>query len=903
MIGQTISHYRVTAKLGAGGMGEVFRATDSKLNRDVALKVLPLAVAGNAERMARFQREAQVLASLNHPNIATIYGLEESASAHTAQPVPTLREAAPLRALVMELVEGPTLAERIAQGALPLDEALHFAKQIAEALEYAHEKGIIHRDLKPANVKITSDGKAKVLDFGLAKALSDDTSLQDASHSPTLSMAATKAGVILGTAAYMSPEQARGKPADRRADIWSFGVVLYEMLSGRQIFGGETASDSMAAVITREPDWAALPVEVPRRVRELLRRCLVKDPRRRLQAIGDARIELEETGAGEEAGSAAVPVSAAASSWRVRILTAALTVAALSAGAGLQSWRTPRPASQPVARVAQPIPNELVLPTRNRMILAISPDGSKMVLAANQKLYLRSLDSLTAAELPGTEGGASPFFSPDGQWVGFFAGGQTKKTRLSGGSPLVVCARDGFDASWTPNDTILIGTAFAGIVSVSAQGGTPSVLVKPEPGILYFKPVSLPDGKSLLYVRGKAGTFESFEGVMRSFDKEDSTVVVHGANQLVYAPTGHLLYSKLAELFTVPFDTASRSVTGNAVRVAQDVDYTNAGGTSQFSLSATGTLVYLSGRGAQGMRTRLVAVDRAGKASALPLDTRDYSDPKVSPDGRLVAAHLQDAQNDVWVADAARGTMSRLSFDPAEDETPIWSPNGRTVAWLATRGNVARGVYSRAADGSGKEELVWSLENHAHLRDWLPDGRGLIVEIADPKSGVDIWRLDLGEKPTATVFLQTPFNERASRLSPDGHWLVYSSDESGRDEIYIQSFPSAGAKVQVSTGGGEQPVWAPNGKAVFFRGGGAIQEATFETSPRLAVGKPRALFPDYYESPQMSGHTSLDVFPDGRLLMIQAADSRQSAGPSRNDLIFVFNWFEELRRLAVTEKK
>jgi serine/threonine-protein kinase len=886
--GERISHYTVTAKLGAGGMGEVFRATDTKLGRDVALKILPEAFAQDAQRMTRFQREAQVLASLNHPNIATIHGIEDDAG---------------VRALVMELVEGPTLAERIAQGALSLEEALPIAKQIAEALEYAHERGIIHRDLKPANVKITSDGKAKVLDFGLAKALSDDVSLQDASHSPTLSMAATKAGVILGTAAYMSPEQARGKPADRRADIWSFGVVLYEMLSGRQIFGGETASDSMAAVITRDPDWNGLPAGLPPRVRELLRRCLVKDPRRRLQAIGDARIELEETGQGEAASGAAVLVSAASSSWRGRILIAAMVVVALAAGAGLQSWRTPRPAPQAVARVAQPLANELVMPTRNRLILALSPDGSKMVQAANQKLYLRPLDSLTAVELPGTEGGSSPFFSPDGEWVGFFAGGQTKKVRLGGGTPVVVCAKDGFDASWSPNDTILIGTAFAGILAVSAQGGTPSVLVAPEPGMLYLKPVSLPDGKAFLYVRGKPGSFDLWEGVMRSFEKDDSTVVLRGTNQFVYAPTGHLLYARLAELLTVPFDLASRRATGNPVRVAQNMDFTNAGGTSQFALSETGTLVYLAAKGAQGLQTRLVSVDRAGKTSVLPLDVRDYSDPKISPDGRMVAAHLQDAQNDVWVADVARGTMSRLSFDPAEDETPIWSPDGRTVAWSATRGTVARGVFRRAADGSGKEELVWSLENHAHLRDWLPDGRGLIVEIADPKSGTDIWRLDLGEKPTPTLFLQTPFNERNSRISPDGHWLAYSSDESGRDEVYIQSFPSAGAKVQVSTGGGEQPVWSRNGKALFFRGSGAMQEVSFETSPRLTVGKPHPLFPDQFENPQMGGHTGYDVFPDGRFLMIQSADARQNAGASRYEFIFVFNWFEELRRLAVAEKK
>jgi serine/threonine-protein kinase len=888
MIGQTLAHYRVTAKIGAGGMGEVYRATDSKLGRDVALKVLPEAFAQDAQRMQRFQREAQVLASLNHPHIAAIYGLEHQDR---------------IQALAMELVEGPTLAERIAQGPLPFEEALHFAKQVAEALEYAHEKGIIHRDLKPANVKITTDGKAKVLDFGLAKALSDDISAQDASHSPTLSVAATKAGVILGTAAYMSPEQARGKPADRRADIWSFGVVLYEMLSGRQIFGGETASDSMAAVITREPDWTALPAGVPPRVRELLRRCLQKDPRRRLQAIGDARIELEETGAGEEAIDAVIAVPEKSSGWRGRILIAALVVAALAAGAGLQSLRTPRPAPQPVARVAQPMASELTVSTRNLPILAISPDGSKMVQVANHRLYLRSLDSLTSVELHGTEGGVSPFFSPDGQWVGFFAGGQTKKIPVTGGAPVVVCAKDGFDASWGPNDTILIGTAFSGILAVSAQGGTPSVLVAPEPGIIYLKPRSLPDGQSFLYVRGRPGSFDDWEGVMRSFQKDDSTVVLRGSHQIIYTSTGHLLYARLSDLLAAPFDLASRRVTGNPVRVAQNVDYTNAGGTSQFALSDTGTLVYLSTLGTEGLKTRMAVVDRAGKAAVLSMDVRDYSDPKISPDGRLVAAHLQDAQNDVWVADVARGTISRLSFDPAEDETPIWSPDGRTVAWSATRGEVARGIFRRAADGSGKEELVWSLQKHAHLRDWMPDGKALIVEILDAKSGADIWRLDLGEKPTATPFLQTTFNERNSRISHDGRWLAYVSDESGRDEVYIQSFPAAGAKVQVSNSGGDQPVWARNGKALFFRGAGAIQEATFEASPRLSVGKPRPLFPDQFESPQVGGHTGYDVFPDGRFLMLQSADARQDAGASRYEYIFVFNWFEELRRLAGTGKK
>ncbi|MCL4523997.1 MAG: serine/threonine-protein kinase [Acidobacteria bacterium] len=897
MIGQNIAHYRVSAKLGAGGMGEVYRASDTKLGRDVALKVLPAAFASDTERMARFQREAQVLASLNHPNIAAIYGLEEGGAASSA---PTTR------ALVMELVEGPTLAERIASGPLAIEDVLQFAKQIAEGLEYAHERGIIHRDLKPANVKVTSEGKVKILDFGLAKALAGDSVAQDASHSPTLSIAATKAGIVLGTAAYMSPEQARGKAADRRADIWSFGVVLYEMLSGKQVFGGETASDSMAAVITREPDWNALPTNVPPRIRELLRRCLTKDSRRRLQAIGDARNVIEEvlehpeieTGIGMEAMAGPMP---AAPAWR-RALPWALVVVALAAGAGLTAMFRPAPAPNPVARVTQTLPVETALTGRNRVVLAISPDGSKVAYAANQRLYLRSLDSLTAVELPGTEAASSPFFSPDGQWVGFFAGGQTKKTQIAGGTPTTVCTKDGFDASWAPNGTILIGAAFAGILGVPAQGGAPSVLVAPEPGKIYLKPVALPDGKSFLYISGTLGGYTEWDVVMRSFQKEDNTVVLRGANHVFYSPTGHLVYARLSDLYAVGFDPGSRRVLGNAVRVVQNVDYANAAATSHFAFSNNGTLVYLAEQGAPGLKSRIVSVDRAGKVTVLPIDVRDFSDPKVSPDGRMVAAHVQDAQNDIWVADPTRGTMSRLSFDPSEDETPLWSPDGRTIMWTATRSGIARGIFRRAADGSGKEELVWTLDKHAHLRDWLPDGKAIILEVQDSKTGTDIWRLDLGEKPTATPYLQTEFNERNSRLSPDGRWMVYNSDESGKEEVYIQSFPAAGAKVQVSSKGGDQPAWARNGKSVFYRGENAIQEVSFESSPRLAVGKPRVLFPDHFESPQVGGHTGYDVFPDGRFLMIQSPDARLSSGAARYDFVFVFNWFEEVKRLALAGK-
>jgi dipeptidyl aminopeptidase/acylaminoacyl peptidase len=438
-------------------------------------------------------------------------------------------------------------------------------------------------------------------------------------------------------------------------------------------------------------------------------------------------------------------------------------------------------------------------------------------------------------------------------------------------------------------------------MSVSANGGDPAVIVPAKPGIFQLKPVALPDGKSFLYVRGTPGTTAQAELVVQSFGKQDSTVVLTGLNQAIYAPTGHLIYAVLTDLYAVRFDVASRKKIGSPARVGQFVDYNNSSGTTQFTLSNTGTLIYLGTQDARGLKTRLVAVDRNGKVTPLPVDLHDFSDPRVSPDGRMVAAHLQDGQNDVWVADVLRGTMSRLSFEPGEDETPAWSPDGRTVAWAATRGSVTRAIFRRAADGSGKEEMIWSHENHSHLREWLPDGKALLLEILDSKMGMDIWRLDLEPKPTATLFLQTPFNERNSRVSPDGKWIAYTSDESGRDEIYIQSFPAAGAKLQVSTGGGDQAAWAHNGKSLFFRAGGFMQEVTFESTPRLMVSKPRDLFPDAFESPQVGGHTGYDVFPDGRFLMIQVPEAR-AATSSRYNFVYVFNWLEEIQRLTSSGK-
>jgi eukaryotic-like serine/threonine-protein kinase len=490
-----------------------------------------------------------------------------------------------------------------------------------------------------------------------------------------------------------------------------------------------------------------------------------------------------------------------------------------------------------------------------------------------------------------------PFFSPDGQWIGFMAGGHIKKIPSSGGTPVVICAGGGIGANWGLDNTILIGGVYTGILRVSANGGKPVPVVTPAPPLAYLHPQFLPDGRSFLYQRGRPGDFASNELVMRSLEKDDETVVLSGGYDFRYLKSGYLLYAQGSNgqplnLAAVAFDPATRKVSGSPITVVNNVQLSNADNSGQFAVSDSGTLTYLPALTGDKVGTRLAAVSRSGEVSLLPTEARDYSDPRVSPDGRFVAAHLQGDQNDVWVADVSRGTLTRLSYSPGEDETPVWSPDGRTVAWASSRPGLLRGIFRRPADGSGSEELIWKLDQHAHVRDWSPDGRALVLEIQDPSSNSDIWRLDLEGTPAATVFLQTPFSERNSRLSPDGHWLAYVSDESGRDEIYIQSFPQAGSKLQVSSSGGNQPVWSRDGRNLFFRGSGTVQEIAFEAGARLSVSKARSLFADRFESPQAGAHTGYDIFPDGRFLMIQS-QARPGAG---EEIVVVFNWIEELKR-------
>jgi eukaryotic-like serine/threonine-protein kinase len=872
--------YEIRSQLGAGGMGEVYLAHDNRLNRDVAIKVLLDSCVRDPERMARFQREAQVLASLNHPNIAGVYGLEER------------NGAAGQVGLVMELVEGPTLADRLRAGPLSIDEALPIANQIIDAVEIAHERNIIHRDLKPANVKVTNEGVVKVLDFGLAKVFTADAPDADLSNSPTL-LKGTEVGVILGTAAYMSPEQAKGKVVDKRSDIWAFGCVLFEMLSAKPPFGGETLTDTLAAVVRGEPAWDQLPATTPPHVRRLLQRCLEKDVKRRLRDIGDARYELERNDM--------QPALVSRQERSRRLLWFAVVIALLGIAGFAGSFVTKRFATNAtpvsVIRTEIQLPADQLTSGDARTRLALSPDGTKLVYSANRQLYLRPLDALEAAPIAGTLGGTNPFFSPDGKWVGFWSNGQIKKVPVTGGDPIAICTTEVIGASWGPDNTILIGAIYGGIWRVSANGGEPQTIVKPQSLLSYHYPQFLPDGKSFLYDRGVPGSFSKNQLVMRSIDKDDETIVLEGTYNFSYLTSGILVYTtganaRSTDLQAIAFDPASRKLVGSPVTVAKNVAITNAGSGAQFAVSEDGTLVYLPAN-AQGSRSRLVKVDKTGQVEVLPAEPRLYSDPRVSADGRYVATHLQGDENDVWVVSVERGTLTRLSFNPGEDETPAFSPDGRMVMWAGSRPDVVRGIFRRAADGGGKEEVIWSLDLHTHVRDWAPDGKSLIFETANPQTFNDIWRLDLEGTPKATPVVQTPFNEHNSRVSPDGRWLAYSSNESGRDEIYVQPYLQGGSRLIVTTSGGDQPVWARDGRTIFFRSNNEVYAIDFVPGPQPGVGNVRSLFADRFDNPQSGNHTGYDAFPDGRLLMLQSSTDQAGEGTK---IVMVFNWLRELQQ-------
>jgi eukaryotic-like serine/threonine-protein kinase len=841
--GTRLGPYEVLAALGAGGMGEVWRARDTRLGRGVALKFLPDGFVDDPERHARFEREAKVLASLNHPHIATLYGLEHLDGQH---------------ALAMELVEGEGLDERIARGPIPMDEALPIALQIAEGLEAAHERGIVHRDLKPANVKVRPDGTVKVLDFGLAKAWEEQVEGSDLALSPTITGHHTRAGVILGTAAYMSPEQARGKPVDKRADIWAFGCVLYEMLTGARTFGGETVTDVIAAVVTREPDWSALPPAVPPRVHQALRRCLEKDPRRRFRDIGDVTFELTDAASrrGLENAVSAAPRAPAARPSRRMALPWAVAGAALIIAAGFAVAYLRSVSSAPSA-----VRSYILPPGKSSFVFngatggaVLSPDGSRLVFSATDEagkrlLWVRPLDSLTAQPLEGTDGASYPFWSPDGRFVGFFASAKLKKIDVSGGPAQSLCdAPNGRGGTWSRAGVIVFAPdVFGALERVPSAGGTPVAVTKLDKTQAQASqrwPFFLPDGRHFLYWGGQPLSHSQKErGIwVASANGGEPRFLVPADSDALYAPPGFLLYLIDQSLMAQPFDAGRVKMTGEAFPIAEEVASPEDYRLGRFSVSENGTLVYLTGQHDRFQATWLNA--DGAQLGTLGEPATIVGSIRLSPNGQTLAEPVQDTQTkntDIWLVDLARGVRTRFTFDPAEDQEPVWSPDGDRIVWASS----AQGHFDlvmKSASGAGNVEVLVASDTTKYPDDWSRDGRFISFTQIDPKakSGADLWILPMFGDRKPYAFLATRFNEGNGVFSPDGRWLAYESDESGRPEIYITAFPQGGAKWQVSQGGGTTPSWRPDGRAlVYATPDGRLMEAGVDAKGgAVEVGTP-----------------------------------------------------------------
>jgi Tol biopolymer transport system component len=877
--GTKLGTYEVVAPIGAGGMGEVYQAHDTKLGRDVAIKVLPEAFAHDPERLLRFQREAKMLAALNHSNIATIYGMEQSGATHC---------------LVMELVPGETLAQRIKRdGAVPVEESLTIAKQIAEALEAAHEKGIIHRDLKPANVKLTPEGKVKVLDFGLAKAFAGDAATEDMGNSPTLSMAATMQGVILGTAAYMSPEQAKGKAVDKRTDIFAFGCVLYELLTGKPAFHGEDVGDILASVVKMEPAFDALPANISPSIRVLLQRCLRKDRRQRTPDAAILRIEIEDSLVAPATAEPAAAVIGTGVLGRRALLLAAGCLLAGSIFTGLAFWSLrPAPPLKPVTRTVIALPADQRLAVGDNPAIAISPDGRLLAYVAVQgsvqQLYLRAMDSLEARAIPGTEGAVNPFFSPDSQSLGFFAGVKLKKVSVNGGGATTLGdAATPRGANWGSQGAIVF-TPSPGVPvqQISEAGGAAKPLTQLAKGDTVHRwPEYLPDGKAVLFASGQNTPSMQIAVHVTGTGEQRILVPGPGSTQPRYAASGHLLYVQGSTLMAAPFDVRRQVLSGEAVPVVENVQVNPVTGAAQYSISATGSLVYVSG-GSQANQSRLVWVSRDGKEQPLAAPPRAYNRPRISPDGRKVAV---DQDNQVWVYELARDTMIRFTFEGSTNTCPVWTPDGSRIAFMSDKDS-PRSVFWQKADGSGGMEKLTSSEYVRAPISWSADGQLLSFGEINSTTGYDIWVLDMKDRK-AVPFLRTPFYE-IGVFSPDGRWMAYVSNESGRYEVYVQPYPGPGGKWQISTDGGMDVRWSANGREIVYRNGDKMMAVDITTQPAFSAGKPKMLFEGPYVPPSPT-NSFYDVLADGqRFLMLKPTEQAQAA----TQIVVVQNWSEELKR-------
>jgi len=894
--GDRLGPYEIVAAVGAGGMGEVYRARDARLQRDVAIKVLPEGFALDPERLARFQREAQVLASLNHPHIAHVYGLEDEpvdVSPGAAVDSGIMSPRIPTCALVMELVEGPTLAERLRAGAIPIDEALAIARQIADALEAAHERGIVHRDLKPANIKLTLDGVVKVLDFGLAKALDSvypergwELGPNAFANSPTMtSPAATLRGVILGTAAYMSPEQARGKLVDKRADIWAFGVVLYEMLTGRRLFSGQTVSDVLAEVLKSDPDWKALPPGTPSRVSRLLVRCLQRDSRQRLRDIGDARIELDEI----DAGRAEVePQPAHAGAKYSRLLVAMIVLAvgtAIALGATASSWLTPASttAAAPVRFLITPSDGVAL---DDPPIFAVSPDGRHILMRGSESgityWYVRAIASREVRRLNSTRSaGAAASWSADSRSIDFYKTGSFHRvaiddTRLQTLGAGRASVSQGSSSTSKNGDVVFVDGS--SVMAVSEGGGQPRVVLELDRNARgWGVPWMMPDGRRLLLQNAgnAAGNI-----LLATLDGAEPPKFLERGVQAAYAEPGWLLAIRNRQLLAWKFD-AERAILGtDPVVVIGDVGLRAHLGGRSFSVSQTGVLAI---RNDVTTPTRVVWFDRAGVEGApLKLD-RHCRNPEIAPDGTRAALECYDEGNarDVWIYDFARDAATRFTVDPADDANALWSPDGRWIIFDSTR----RGsIFRKSSSGTSQEEVVLGTAENAHTMAWSPDGRYIAVTAP----AVGLATLELGKGGPLVPAVGGPFQQLELQFSPEGRFFSYSSDESGRSEIYVQPWPPNGDRWQISTDGATDARWRPDGKEVFFLAPDRRMMAVpIDTSRGFHAGTPTRLFQTRIAGPLGSGQRfPYAVSRDGRRFLMYVSDIR--AAPPSIDVIV--NW-------------
>jgi Tol biopolymer transport system component len=918
LVGRQLSEYEITARIGIGGMGEVYRARDIRLGRDVAIKVLPAPVAHDAARIARFRREAQILATLNHPRIAAIYALEESDD---------------VVALVLELVEGATLAERIHHGPLAINDALTIARQTAEALEAAHAKGIVHRDLKPANIKAPDGASVKVLDFGLAKAIAAETR-----DRPQMTMSqATQEGMIVGTAAYMSPEQARGLALDTRTDIWAFGCVMYEMITGRRAFEGKTVADCVAAILGQDPDWTALSPLAPPSIVALIKRCLEKDVVRRLADIGEARRQIEEELAAVTASGGPRPIEQAARRRVPRLTYVASIVALIVAGAFVV--RAAREVMLKPERLDIGLAFDEFIPSTHSSELALSSDGTLIAYASSKRMagmpkmnrgsesaadsgqlddpsatampsmamteqiYVRAMSQGTARPIGGALG-SGPFFSPNGKWLGFWHAptGTLRKVAVTGGAPVKICdAVSGIaGATWGSDDTIVF--AWFDLFRVPASGGSPTTLLKVDEarGERFFRhPSFLPSGKAILFTVGMADSYsyDDADIAVLSLQTGKKRILVQGGTSPRYAPSGHLIYARAGTLLAVPFDAEKLEVTGEPFAAANGVFMSANTGMAAFSISNTGHLVFAAGPEERGTRVP-VWVDKEGRKSALAVQPRSYLHPRISPDGGRLAIEVEGASHDIFTYDFARGgEPTKMSFDGAS-HWPSWTPDGRRLTFRSWKTGTMTMWWMPAARSS-PPELLTQIGSMQSPESWSPNGRTLVfTQMDDPQSGSDIYTLSLEGDKRPRVLLRTKFSEGSPKFSPNGAWLAYSTNESGQPEVWAMAYP-AGERIHISTNGGTDPLWRHDGRQLFYRRGDQMMVVDISYGPSLEASKPRMLWRGNYlagagSSCGMAGPTSAnyDVTPDGeRFLMIEDASSAAESDRLR----VVSNWSVALK--------